>query len=342
MTQFFQFAHPFALLLLIVVIPLFIFDLWKLRAVRFPISSLEVLSQAKQSWRSAFEFIPPLLRLCALILLIVALARPQWGNKFTEVESEGIDIVLGIDTSGSMKALDFLLEGAEANRLAVIKSVVKDFIDKRPYDRLGMVVFGTEAYTQCPLTMDHAVLESYLDQIQIGLVGESTAIGDAIATSVKRLAKSKAKSSPVTKHGASIMILLTDGESNAGSISPLKAAEIAAQQGIKIYTIAVGTNGQVPILVQGVFGRQRQLVEVSVDEETLKKIADTTGGHFYQARDTEGLSQIYATIDELEKTKFSQKEFAEYHELYWQYVFAALIFLICAWVLQRTVFLRIP
>jgi Ca-activated chloride channel family protein len=182
--------------------------------------------------------------------------------------------------------------------------------------------------------MDHAVLESYLDQIQIGFVGESTAIGDAIATGVKRLAKSKAKSR--------IMILLTDGESNAGSISPLKAAEIAAQQGIKIYTIAVGTNGQVPILVQGVFGRQRQLVEVSVDEETLRKIAETTAGHFYQATDTEGLNHIYATIDELEKTKFSQKTFAEYHELYWKYVFAALIFLICAWGLQRTVFLRIP
>lgn len=333
-TSFFQFATPWAFLLLVLVVPLFIYDILKLRFIRFPVSSLQIFDSAKKTWRSYFEFLPPLMRLVAMVLLVIALARPQWGNKYVEVESEGIDIVLALDTSGSMQALDFELEGQTANRLEVIKSVVKNFIAKRPYDRIGMVVFGTEAYTQCPLTLDHTVLESYLEQIQIGIVGENTAIGDALATAVKRLHKSSAKSR--------IVILLTDGENTAGSIAPIKAAELAKEEGLKIYTIAAGTNGTVPVPVRTPFGMQRQLAHVTVDEARLKEIALATGGQFYQATETEGLNKIYDTIDELEKTKVSQKEFAEYHELYWGCLLAAIILLVVAWGLQRTVFLRIP
>jgi len=331
---FFQFHSPQYFFFLLIVIPLFVFDLVKLHLIRFPASSKKMYKGGNKSFRSVFEFIPPLLRMIALILIVVALARPQWGKQYQEVDSEGIDIVLALDTSGSMRAVDLDLGGQRVNRLTVVKSVVTEFVQGRNYDRIGMVIFGTQAYTQCPLTLDYDILTGYLDLIDIGIVGESTAIGNAIATSVKRLKSSKADSK--------IIILLTDGSNTAGEVSPIKAAELARDKGIKIYTIIVGKSGKVPVPQKSFFGQQLVYMNLEVDEESLKEIAKVTGGQFYQATDTEALKKVYETIDQLEKTEVKVNEFFDYKESYVQYLWPAIILLIISWLLQRTVFLRIP
>lgn len=333
---FFQYQSPYYFFLLIILVPLFVFDLVKLHLIKFDISSSLIFSKTKKGLRYYFEFIPPLIRLLALMLLVVALARPQWGNVHTEIETDGVDIVLALDTSGSMKALDLRSkEGKEANRLDVVKSVVKDFIKGRQYDRIGMVVFGTEAYTQCPLTLDYDILTGYLSMIQIGITGEETAIGNAIATSVKRLKKSDAKSK--------IIILLTDGENTAGEVSPTMAAELAKKNDIKIYTIAIGAGGMVPVPVKGLFGLTRNVpMQLNVDEDLLKEIAQISSGAFFRARDTEALQRIYKKIDELEKTEVKMTEFADFKEMYLSYLVPAIVLLILAWLLQKTVFLRLP
>ncbi|OVE82511.1 hypothetical protein BVY03_00790 [bacterium K02(2017)] len=269
-----------------------------------------------------------------MILIVFALARPQIGNSYTEIESEGIDIVLALDTSGSMKALDLSLNGEEANRLDVVKAVVSEFIKKREYDRIGMVVFGTQAYTQCPLTLDYDIIQGYLSLIQIGIAGEETAIGNALATSVKRLLKSKAKSK--------VIILLTDGENTSGEVSPIKAAEVARDNDIKVYTIAVGSSGLVPVPVKTFFGMRKVPMQLSVDEETLKEISEISGGKSYLAKDTDDLKKIYAEIDSLERTEVKTNEFAEYEEMYLSYLIPGILFLLAAWLLKWTVFLRLP
>lgn len=333
--SFFQFHSPQFFLLGFLLIPLFIFDLSKLHIVKFRAGSQKVYDQKlSRSWRSFFEFIPPTLRFLGFVLLLIGLARPQWGKQYQEIESEGVDIVLALDTSGSMRALDMELDGQRVNRMQVVKAVVTDFIAGRRHDRLGMVIFGSQAYTQCPLTLDYDMLAGYLDLIDIGIVGEETAIGNAIALSVKRLMSSQAKSK--------VIILLTDGENTAGEISPLKAAEVAADEGVKIYTIAVGTTGPVPMPVQTFFGQQIVNINLEVDEESLKQIATTTQGQFFLAKDTAALRKIYETIDKLEKTKVEVKEFVDYGEDFLRYVVPALILFLTAWVLQRTVFLRVP
>jgi len=322
-------------LLLIVVVPLFVFDLKKLHLLRFDMSSLSLIRSQRKTLRAIFEFIPPFLRFVALILLVVAVARPQWGNKYTEINSEGIDIILTLDTSESMIALDLNLNGKEATRMDVIKSVVGEFIDGRAYDRMGMVVFGTNAYTQCPLTLDYDILKGYLGLIEIGIAGPATAVGDALLTSVKRLETSQTKSR--------IVILLTDGTSNAGKISPLRASEMAAEQGIKVYTIAVGRKGRVPFPQKSMFGGwQKAYAVFDVDEDSLRDIAQKTGGQFFKASDTEALKEVYRTIDQLEKTKVDVKEFSDFEEMYLSFLIPAILLLLGAWVLQRTVFLRIP
>lgn len=331
---FFQFHSPGYLFSLFLVVPLFVFDVLKLRLVKFPLSHASLVAGAKKSWRRSLEFVPPFLRAAALVLIIIALARPQTGSHHVEVQSEGIDILLALDTSGSMRALDLDLNGREANRLEVIKAVVRDFIGGRRHDRMGMVVFGTEAYTQCPLTLDHDILLGYLDLIEIGIAGEDTAIGNAIALAVKRLKKSSAKSK--------IVVLVTDGENTAGEVSPTRAAELAAENGIKVYTIAVGTDGKVPFPQAGFFGVRKVYVELPVDEKTLQEIATITGGRFYKASDTQTLEQIYKTIDQLEKTEVKVDEFSEYEEWFAFFLVPAIVLLLMAWLLQRTVFLRIP
>jgi Ca-activated chloride channel homolog len=331
---FFQFHSPWYFLLVIIAIALLIFDIHKLHALKFKISSVKLVKKGQRSIRYYLEFVAPLIRFVALILLIVGLARPQWGNEYQEINSEGIDIVLALDTSGSMRALDLRLEGREANRLDVIKSVVSEFVDGRAYDRMGMVIFGTEAYTQCPLTLDHEILKGYLDLIEIGIVGEATAIGNALATSVKRLLDSKAESK--------IIVLLTDGANTAGKISPIAAAELAKENNIKVYTIAVGRRGAVPMPVKTMFGQRVVSQHLKFDEKSLQNIATITGGKYFLASSTTALKEIYEIIDKLEKSEVQVEEFTEYKEMFLAFVIPGIILILLAWLLQKTIFLRIP
>jgi Ca-activated chloride channel family protein len=235
--------------------------------------------------------------------VIVALARPQTGRSKHTTYSEGIDIMLVLDTSGSMQAQDF----EPKNRLNVAKEVVKGFIDKRPEDRIGLVVFSADAMTQCPLTLDHALLSKLVDQVDFGMLDDGTAIGVALATACNRLRASKAKSR--------VIVLLTDGQNNAGMVDPTTAARVAASLGLKVYTVGVGTRGRAPIPVDDpVFGRRLISVEVDIDENTLRKIAEITHGQYFRATDTKELLAIYDQIDKLEKTKISSETFVEYTE----------------------------
>ena len=250
-----------------------------------------------------------LLRLLALALVVVALARPQQGLGTAEVETSGIDIVLGIDVSGSMRALDFELDGERADRLQVVKSVVRRFIDARREDRIGIVGFAGRPYLVSPLTLDHDWLAQSLERVRIGLIEDGTAVGSAIAASVNRLREQKAKSK--------VVILLTDGVNNAGKVAPLTAAEAARALGIKVYTIAAGTQGEAPMPVPDRFGNERVvMVPVEVDEDTLRKVAETTGAAFFRATDTATLERIYAQIDQLERTTETVKRYEQYRELF--------------------------
>lgn len=274
------------------------------------------------------------LRSLALVCLIIALARPQSGRQITEVTSEGVDILLAIDTSGSMQALDFTWQGERENRLAVVKRVVTNFIEARPYDRIGLVVFGEEAFTQSPLTLDHQLLDEFVDAMEIGMAGEATAIGSAIAVSTQRLKELKAEEK--------ILILLTDGQSNAGPLTPNQAAEAAAHYGIKIYTIGAGTQGKAPFEVEGFFGKRTIYREVDLDEPTLRQVAKVTGGRYFRATDTDELQKIYQVIDELEKTEVQVKNYDLYDELYRPWLAIALLCLLLERLLQLTRWRALP
>lgn len=279
--------------------------------------------------------IVPFLKYTALVFMIIAMARPQWGTKHVSTLTEGVNMVLAVDVSGSMAALDFKKKGKIVDRLEAVKGVINDFISKRDGDRIGMVVFGTNAFTQVPLTRDYNTISFVLDRLQIGSAGQSTAIGDAIGISLKRLEDIESKSN--------IIILLTDGESNAGELTPEIAAEIATDKGVKIYTIGVGTRGQAPFKVKNsIFGDRYVYQKVSIDEKTLKHIADKTGGLYFRAENTEGLDEIYTTIDKLEKTEVKVKTFAEYREYYSYLLIPAFCMLVLAVFLENTRYLRIP
>ena len=253
------------------------------------------------------------------------------------MRTEGIDIVLVIDTSGSMQALDLDASRRIAdrrNRLDVVKGVVDEFVKKRDDDQLGLVVFGAEAFTQCPLTLDHGIVATFMERIEIGMAGDATAIGSAVGTAVKRLKDSDAKSK--------VIVLLTDGRSNAGSLSPTKAAEVAATFGIKIYTIGAGGQGKAPFIVDSFFGKQVVYQDVEIDEETLRKIADLTGGKYFRAEDEEALKQIYEEIDQLEKTEITMSSYMEYNEQFRWFVIPALGLLLLEVVLLGTRFRKLP
>lgn len=269
-----------------------------------------------------------------MILFVMALARPQSGTKATEVLTEGIDIILCLDTSGSMQALDFKWGNERQNRLQAVKKVVSDFIKGRKNDRIGMVVFGEEAFTQCPLTLDYGVLLSFLDRVEIGMAGDSTAIGSALGTCVKRLKSLKSKSK--------VVILLTDGRNNAGRVSPETAAEIAKTFNIKTYTIGVGTEGEVPFLVDTIFGKKYVYQRVDLDENTLEEIANITEGKYFKATNTKALEEIYNQIDKLEKTKVEVKEYMEYEELFSWFLLPGLACILLEIVLANTRFRKIP
>ena len=241
-------------------------------ALRF--SSISTLRQLKPSITVRLRSVVQSSRIITIALLLIAMARPQTGRRQTEVITEGVDIMLALDTSDSMRALDLDADRPlrkRRNRLQVVKNVVEEFVEARESDQIGMVVFGSEAFTQCPLTLDHGIVATFLERITVGMAGGATALGPAIATAVKRLKNSKAKSK--------VVVVLTDGRQTVGSISPSKAAEIAKTFGVKVYTVGAGTRGKAPMVVQHpIFGPQVQYQEVDIDEPVLKKVAQITGG----------------------------------------------------------------
>lgn len=329
--------HDPWLLLLLLLVPL----LWWLQrrqspqaAVRFP--TLDVLRSLPGSGAGRWRWVLLALRAVALALLVVALARPQHGKAESEYRGEGIDIMLAVDISGSMLAEDFTLpSGQRANRLDALKAVVKDFVANRPNDRVGLVLFGARPYTQCPLTLDHGWLLQNLDRAQIGMIEDGTAIGSALATAAGRLEPSAAKSK--------IVILLTDGQSNAGKVSPLTAADAIKALGVKVYTIGAGTKGLAPFPARDMFGNKvYRPVPVDIDEDTLKEIAKRTGGTYFRATDTASLQQIYADIDHMERTEFTAPRYLDYDELYPWLALAALLTLAAEVTLGQTVLRTLP
>lgn len=289
------------------------------------ISGLQNIS----SWKSVFHHIPFILRLLALMCIIFALARPQTRNDEQLTEGEGVDIILCIDVSGSMTAQDFT-----PNRMEAAKKVAEDFVDQRKTDRIGIVIFSGESFTQCPLTTDHAVLKSQIEQIRNGLLEDGTAIGSGLATSVDRLRTSTAKSK--------VIILLTDGINNGGLIDPATAKEIAKRFNVKVYTIGVGTDGYAPTPVNTPMGIVMQNEKVAIDEKLLTNIANETGGRYFRAKDNASLTNIYHEIDKLEKSKVQITNFRRYAEKFYPFVFAALLFLFLEVLLKFTVFKKFP
>jgi Ca-activated chloride channel family protein len=266
------------------------------------------------------------LKIIGLGLLIVALARPQSSTSWQDVTTEGIDIVIALDISSSMLARDF-----EPNRLEASKQVAIDFIAERPNDRMGLVIYSGESFTQCPITTDHAVLKNLFQDIKNGMIEDGTAIGLGLANAVTRIKDSEAKSK--------VIILLTDGENNAGTIPPLTAAEIAKSFGIRVYTIGVGTNGMAPYPVQNPFGGiSYQDMEVKIDEQTLLSIAQMTDGQYFRATDKKKLKEIYQEIDKLEKSKINVTEYRKKSEEFYPWALAAFILFGLEFVLRNTYF----
>jgi Ca-activated chloride channel homolog len=330
--QFFQPQWLFLLLLLPIM------AVWKGRwgqpiAIRLP-STADAEAMGAQA-KSNIGRLLLALNLLGLALLIVALARPRLGKGSSEIESSGIDMILTLDVSGSMEALDFELKGQPVNRLEVVKDVVGKFISQRPNDKLGMVAFAGRPYMVSPLTMDHEWLAKRLAEVKLGQVEDGTAIGSAIAASVSHLQDSKAKSR--------IVILLTDGVNNAGSINPLTAAEAAKALGIKIYTIGTGTQGEAPFPVTDGFGRRHmQMVKVEIDEKMLEEVAVATGGQSFRATDTKSLEKIYEVINRLETTTRKLKKYQQYQELFLYFLIPGLAILVVELVLRQTRWRRLP
>ena len=331
--SFFRFEDPWLLLFFLMVPFLTIRGKGKQQAT-ISYSSIDTLQAIRSARVEILSILPLVLRMIAISLLVLSLARPQEGYKSTEILSVGVDIMLALDTSGSMQALDFIKDEKRDTRLAMVKDVVSQFIDNRPNDRMGMVVFGSEAYTQCPLTLDQGILKSFLSKLDIGMAGDSTAIGSAIGIAVKRLKDLESKSK--------VIILLTDGQNNAGSLPPLQAAQTAKAFGIKIHTIAVGTHGKAPFLVNSIFGQRYVYQQVDIDEDTLKKISDLTGGQYFRATDLESLKTIYKQIDEMEKSEVKVIEHSEYTELFHYFLIPGLLILLLEILLSNTVLRRIP
>jgi Ca-activated chloride channel family protein len=329
----FRFEDPYFLILLLIIPLMIYFYLQKDTTPRIKYSSFRNLKLSLSSKNQIGQYFLIFLRLAAVTLLILALARPQIHNQVREIVSSGIDIMLVIDTSGSMETPDYTENMMPKDRLSVVKKVVKNFIDKRPGDRIGMVVFGTEAFTQCPVTLDHKMLKMFLKDIHIGIVGEATAIGSAIGIAVKRLKDVEGKSK--------IIILLTDGRNNAGQIAPLTAAELAKTFGIKIYTVGVGSKNPGNLAISQMM-KGYNVSLTTLDDENLKAIASLTGGLYFKATDTEGLEEIYKTIDKMEKTQVKVKEYGINKELYLPLLLFAILLFLAEIVLSNTLLMKLP
>jgi Ca-activated chloride channel family protein len=329
----FRFADPWFLLLLGVVPLLWFHRRWKSRApqggLRFPSASM--LEGLGEQWTVRFKQALFHIKLAGIALLILAFARPQLGSAEEDILTEGVDIMVAIDTSGSMAAEDF----RPNNRISVAKQVVRDFIQGRKSDRIGVVIFAARSFTKCPLTIDYDVLLKQVDDVKLGTIEDGTAIGNGLANAINRLRASKAKSR--------VIILLTDGVNNTGEIDPLTAAEIAKSLGMKIYTIGVGKQGIAPMPVDDpVYGKRYVEVEVQIDEALLQRIAAMTGGRYFRAVDRDSLQQVFKTIDSLEKSKISVKSYTHYNELFSYFVWPGMGLLLGEFLLGQTRFRQLP
>lgn len=326
-----SFHNPTYLLLLLTLIPLIIW--YVLRQSKseadFQLSGLQLIEKIPVSKKIYLRHLPFVLRLLAITLIVIVIARPQSSNSWQDQTTEGIDIIIAEDISGSMLAKDL-----KPNRLKAAKNVAIDFIQGRPNDNIGLVVFAGESFTQCPLTTDHDVLINLFNSVDFGMIEDGTAIGSGLANAISRIKDSKAKSK--------VIILLTDGSNNAGDIAPETAAEIARNFGIRVYTIGIGTHGTAPYPVMTPFGIQYQNQEVVIDEDILKSIAQLTGGSYFRATDNRKLEAIYQQIDAMEKTKIEVKEFSKKNEMYFIFALLALGLIIAEIVLRNTLLRKIP
>ena len=327
-----QFAYPYLLWLLVLLVPMVGYYIWRTMrgGATIQISSLDALKQAPRTIRYYLRHLPFVLRATAFALLVVALARPQDVERLAHTDTEGIDIMLSIDVSGSMLARDF-----KPDRITAAKEVAGAFIADRYGDRIGLVAFAGEAFTQSPLTTDQGTLQTLLSRIRSGLIEDGTAIGNGLATTINRLRESDAKSK--------VIILLTDGVNNRGSITPMTAAEIAKAQGMRVYTIGVGTEGMAPYPALDMFGQMTFVQQkVEIDEKTLTTIAEMTGGRYFRATDKEKLKAIYDEINRMERSKVEVSEHVTYHELFVKWVLWALGVLLAEFLLSTLLLKRIP
>ncbi|MBK9295110.1 MAG: VWA domain-containing protein [Oligoflexia bacterium] len=332
-----SFATPSAFLLLIPVLIIFILSFINSQNSKasFKFSTALVLKKTAQTTRRQFAFLPYFLKTISIVLFVVALARPQKANTKVNRSVEGIDIVIAMDVSDSMKIEDM----EPQNRLGAAKQTIRDFIKGRGSDRIGLVVFAGESYTRVPLTLDYNIVLDSLSEVVTTNLKQGTAIGVALANAVARIKDSTAKSR--------VIILLTDGENNSGTIDPATATEIAKGYNIKAYTIAIGRSGpaQIPEEVTDLFGRkikQYRPIQSNVNYDLLQKIAETTGGKFFKATDTDALKQVFATIDKLEKTKINSTQYVKYTEMFGTYLLAALMLYVLQYLLAKTILRRNP
>ncbi|MGQ1786617.1 MULTISPECIES: vWA domain-containing protein [unclassified Saccharicrinis] len=326
-----KFLHPDYFYLLLVLVPMIGWYIWKHKSAQasLQISTLKGFSAAPTSWKVYLRHLPIVLRAFAIAMIVVVLARPQSSNSSRDVVTEGIDIVMTMDISSSMEALDFT-----PNRLEAAKDVASEFISARENDKIGMVIFAGESFTQCPLTTDKTVLVNMMQDIKTHMVEDGTAIGLGLATAVNRIKDSEAKSK--------VIILLTDGVNNRGEIAPLTAAEIAKTFGIRVYTIGVGTKGIAQRPVQTPYGTRLVEEEVKIDEEMMQEISNITDGQYFRATNKNGLKKIYEEIDQLEKTKIEVKEYTKRSEEYMLWAILAAVFMLLEVLLKSTVLRNLP
>ncbi len=325
-----RFANPGLLWLLLLLLPMVAYYVWQWKrgGASIQVSTTDGVARVRKTLKYYLRHLPFVLRCAAVALIIVALARPQNAQSGSNSETEGIDIVLALDISTSMLARDF-----EPDRLAAAKEVAAKFIAERPNDRIGLVIFAGESFTQCPLTTDKRTLLNLLSVVTTGMVEDGTAIGNGLGTAVNRLRESTAKSK--------VIILLTDGVNNRGQITPVTAADIAQAMGVKVYTVGVGTRGKAPYPVVDMFGRPAgyQYADVEIDEKMLTEIADLTGGQYFRATDKKGLAAIYEQINQMERTKVEVTDFTRYSELFAPFLLLAAL-LLAAELLFKYLFIR--
>jgi len=330
------FAYPY-LLLLLLLLPL---AAWlkgrRGRSPAFLYSSVRLVADLTQARRSHAGAFLAALRWLALAVFIVALAQPRLSHSETKVIASGIDIVVALDLSGSMMSEDFVVDKKRVSRINMAKTVLKGFIDKRPNDRIGLVVFASDAFIATPVTLDHDFLQANIDRIDIGTINpDRTAIGGGLSVAINRLRELQSKSK--------IVILMTDGEDNASKVPPLTVADAAAALGVKVYTIGVGEQGEAPMPVTDVFGqRGYQMMPVDIDEDTLTKIADKTGGKYYRADNAEKFEKIYDEIDKLEKSEATINKYTQYRELFGWFIAGGLSVLMAEVLLAQTALRRLP